>query len=174
MQYAMQTAPYANDIMQHIIVGIDPGKTAAIACLDLNGRELYLSYGRFVGVDWFVDKIKSIGVPIIIASDKKNSSSMVDKIAAIFGCQVFSPSRDISTAKKKEFISASYNAENLHERDALAAAMTAYYAYANKLKQAERIAREKGINDVDKVKSMVVKRYSINEAILNKKSGRKR
>ncbi|MGC8587267.1 MAG: DUF460 domain-containing protein [Candidatus Micrarchaeia archaeon] len=159
--------------MQHIIVGIDPGKTAAIACLDLDGREVMLSYGRFVGIDWFVDNIRKAGIPIIIASDKKNSSAMVDRVAAIFGCTVFSPSKDISVQKKKEFIGASYNAENLHERDALAAAKTAYYAYANKLKQAERIAREKGIPDVDKVKSMVVKRYSISEAILNKKSGRK-
>ncbi|MGI0141445.1 MAG: DUF460 domain-containing protein [Candidatus Micrarchaeales archaeon] len=156
--------------MKHIIVGVDPGKSAAIACLDLEGNPIHIDYSRFVGFDWFVDKIKNVGTPVIIASDKKNSTHTINKLAAAFGAHVFMPDQDISV-KRKEEVAAGKKIGNLHERDALVAAITAYNAYAHKFKQAEKLARQTKYENVDKLKAMIVKKYSIYDTINNKKAG---
>jgi len=155
--------------MQHIIVGIDGGKTAAVACLDLNGNKLATFTGRSVGIKWFIDKIREQGVPVLIASDKEKPDYIAYKLSAMFGAALFTPKSDISTERKRTIAGGT---ENLHERDALAAAKTAYNAYANKLKQADRLAHKQGAN-ADMVKALVIRHYSIDEAITGKKSGRK-
>ncbi|MGC8671691.1 MAG: DUF460 domain-containing protein [Candidatus Micrarchaeia archaeon] len=155
----------------HIIVGIDGGKTAAIACIDLNAKVLKLFTGRFVSTSWFVNKINETGEPVIIASDKEKPDDIAKKLAAIFGAVLFSPDTDISTEKKAMLAG---KTDNLHERDALAAAKLAYNAYANKLKQVDKLASKKGV-DPDRIKALVIaKRYSAYEALNNKKSGRAR
>lgn len=159
--------------MKHIIVGIDPGKTAAIACIDLEGRALHIESARFAGFNWFVDKIKEVGIPVLIASDKKNSTAAIDKIGAAFGARIFSPEQDISVTNK-EMITSKFSFSNIHERDALSAALTAYKAYSRKFNQAERLAREKSFDDIDKLKSMIVKKYSMHETMENKKAGKRK
>lgn len=47
--------------MRHIIVGVDSGKRAALACLDLDGKPVLIENGTFVGLEWFVDRIRSAG-----------------------------------------------------------------------------------------------------------------
>ena len=151
-------------------MGIDSGKTAAIACVDLDGKVVHISTGRSVGLDWFVDIIRKTGFPVVIAGDKKNPVALVARLSTIFDSVLFVPSSDISVEKKKAL--ASDEVQNLHERDALAAAMTAYNAYSSKLRQAERTAREMKA-DADRVKALVVKRYSMYEAVSRKKAGRR-
>ncbi|MGC8628744.1 MAG: DUF460 domain-containing protein [Candidatus Micrarchaeia archaeon] len=151
-------------------MGIDGGKTAAIACLDLSGNILSLFSGQSVNTSWFVEKIRQVGQPVIIASDKEKPDFIAKKLATIFGAVLFAPDSDISVEKKKEFAE---KAGNLHERDALAAAKAAYNAYANKLKQTEKLAEQHNANP-DEIKALVIsKRYSIYEALTGKKSGRK-
>lgn len=158
--------------MKHLIVGIDAGKTAAVACIDLDGNVVKLATGRFVGLDWFVDVIKSTGQPVMISGDKKKPNSLVEKLSTIFDAVLFVPGVDISVEKKKSVARVKF--ENLHERDALAAAMIAYNAHAGKLRQAERQAREsKTSADADRVKAMVIKKYSVHEAISMKRAGRR-
>ena len=156
--------------MKHIIVGVDTGKTAAIACLDLNGEVVRLSTGRFAGLQWFVDTITLTGSPVVIACDKKRPDSLVQKLASIFDAVLFVPETDISVLKKKDL--AKHNFSNLHERDALAAARTAYRAYAGKLRQAERLANL-GSAEPEKVKAMVIRKYSVHEAITSSAAGRR-
>lgn len=166
----MQIAHFAGEFI-HIIVGIDGGKTAAIACIDLYGRPIRLFTGRYVGLSWFVDMIRDVGEPVIIASDKKKPDEIVKKLGAVFGAVVFSPQEDLTVEKKEELANRAF--ENLHERDALAAAKAAYNAYANKLKQASKKAIEHGI-ETDKAMTLVIERYSIHEAITGKKANRKK
>jgi len=155
----------------YLIVGIDPGKTAAIACLDMQGRLLFLSSKKLAGIGWFVDTVKTIGTPVIISFDKKNSGKTIRKLAAIFGAKVYLPKSDVSVDKKKK-MTENVNISNLHERDALVSAMMAYNAHANKFKQAERLAKERNFDKRDYLKALVVKRYSIDEVIKGKRSGR--
>ncbi|MCL5100661.1 MAG: hypothetical protein M1122_01770 [Candidatus Marsarchaeota archaeon] len=60
----------------------------------------------------------------------------------------------------------------MHERDAMSAAMSAYNKYANKINQAENMAKETGMSDVDTVKALVIKKHSVYEALIGKKSRR--
>ncbi len=156
--------------MKHLIVGIDPGKTAAIACLDLDGNVTRLATARFAGLQWFVDEIARAGTPVIIAGDKKRPDSLVEKLASIFDAALFVPVTDISVLKKKDLTGNGFS--NLHERDALAAARTAYRAYAGKLRQAERLALA-GNAESERVKAMVIRKYSVHEAITHKEAGRR-
>ncbi len=155
----------------HIIVGIDGGKTAAIACIDLYGRTLKLFTGRYVTLGWFVDMIKEVGEPVIIASDKKKPDEIVRRLAAVFGAVLFAPQDDLTVEKKKELAKQEF--ENLHERDALAAARAAYNTYSNKLKQVHKKALESGV-EADKAMALVIERYSIYEAITGKKANRRK
>ncbi len=156
--------------MRYLIVGIDTGKTAAIACLDLDGNIVKLVTGRFVGLDWYINMIRETGSPVMIASDKKRPDSLIQKLATIIDAVLFLPENDMSVAKKNNLTTQRF--ENLHERDALAAATTAYNAYSGKLRQAERIAKEKNA-EAEKVKAMVIKKYSVHEAVNSKNAGRR-
>jgi len=149
--------------MNYIIVGVDPGKRAAVACLDLNGTPIFMANGTFVGLEWFVEKISTVGIPVIVASDKKKPNKLSSKLSAIFGAVLFSAKYDISVEKKQE-LARKYGISNLHERDAMSAAVAAYNMYQNKLNQAGVFAREHNLCEVDKVKAMVIKRYTMHEA----------
>ncbi len=151
-------------------MGIDAGKTAAVACLDLDGNVIRLSSGRFAGLQWFVDTIRQAGSPVVIACDKKRPDDLVWKLASIFDAVLYVPGSDISVLKKQGLTNHRFS--NLHERDALAAARTAFRAYAGKLRQAERMANEKHAES-ERVKAMVIKKYSVHEAISSGAAGRR-
>ena len=155
--------------MRHLIVGIDTGNTSAIACIDLNGLVVKTATARHVGLGWFVDAIKMAGSPVIIAGDKKKPDRIVSRLSAIFGAVLFIPSTNISIAKKR--IIAKEGFENLHERDAIAAARLAFNAYADKLRQTERLARCKNA-EAEEIKALVIKKQSVHEAIYNIKANR--
>lgn len=157
---------------RYLIAGIDTGKTAAIACLDLNGHLVYSAAERFVGLEWFTSKLSSIGIPVIIATDKTRADTTISKLATIFDSVLFTPSSDISVRKKNE-IRSGESVESIHERDALAAARFAYNAYRNKLDQAERLARRNNFGDRDKLKAMVILKYSMHDVITDAKRGRR-
>jgi predicted RNase H-like nuclease (RuvC/YqgF family) len=157
--------------MRHIIVGIDTGKASSIAGVDLNGRVIGSITMKYVGIRWFVDKIKELGSPVIIATDKKRANQTVAKLAAIFDSVLFTPKYDISVEKKDTFLS-NNNVSTLHERDALTAAITAYNAYSNKLNQIERMARKNNIEYIDEIKALVIKKSSFKEACLGIQNGR--
>jgi predicted RNase H-like nuclease (RuvC/YqgF family) len=155
----------------HIIVGIDPGKTVGIACISLNGKLLHSAHLAFAEIGWIASEIRKVGTPSLIAGDKREVSEVVRRAAAVFNAKVFYPERDLGLEGKK-IAGRHAGVFNPHERDAYTAALKAYNAYANKLNQAEHIANESGVNDIDSVKAKVIDRYSINEAILNRKANR--
>ena len=158
--------------MKHIIVGIDAGKTAAIACLDLQGNIVHLSAQRFAGLEWFVNNIRSTGLPVVITSDKKKPNKITGRLAAIFSAVLFVPNEDIGVRRKKSLSRG--NVESAHERDALAAARVAYNNYANKLKQTEKLAKQQNLDNIDSIQALVIKRSSMYEAVSGTKPSRLR
>ena len=154
--------------MDHVIVGIDTGKTSAIACLDLHGNMRKLATAKSAGLPWFVENIREAGIPIVISSDKKRSHGTVRKLASIFNCVLFAPKEDIQVSRKNEEMHA-YKVGSIHERDAVSAAKAAYNRYSNKLNQAERLAKLSNA-DPDMVKAMVIKHYSVHEAVNKRKN----
>ncbi len=157
--------------MSHIIVGIDSGKTSAIACLSLDGRLMYMDHKTFAGIDWIVENIRKIGTPSVIATDKRNPNHVIRKVNAAFNSRLFCPSSDISLEDKR-MLARSIGIKDRHERDAYSAAIKAYHIYANKLKQAEHILRERRIDDFDSIKAKIIDRYSMNEAMTGKEANR--
>jgi uncharacterized protein len=155
----------------YIIAGIDPGKTCGIACLDLNGRLVITDHRLFGGSGWIVETLNRIGTPVIIASDKPTSSSAVKKINAFFNAKLFTPDREFKVEEKRE-AAKDNGIKDPHERDAYVAAIAAYRSYANKFKQIEHLAKSNSAVDLEKVKAKVVAKYSISEAINNRKANR--
>ena len=74
-------------------MGIDPGKTVGIACIDLEGRVLLLSHKYFASEEWIIWQINQVGTPVIVASDKPERSSLVDKTNAAFNSRPFLPAK---------------------------------------------------------------------------------
>jgi len=157
--------------MNHTIVGIDTGKTSAVACLSLDGVIISLSAKPFAEFRWYIDTIAQAGSPVVIASDKKKNNDTVAKIAAIFDAALYTPKEDISVLKKKEFARMLHVA-NIHQRDALSAAIFAYNSYSSKLNQAERMAKGSDAGEIDRIKALVIKKHSVREAMDKKAAGR--
>ena len=155
-----------------IIVGVDTGKTAALACLDLSGNLVRITTQRYGGISWFVEEMRTAGLPVVIASDKRRADGTPSKLATIFDAVLFTPGYDISVKRKNAFIRHP-GVENTHERDALAAAKTAYNAYRNKLSQTERLGKQNNYTDLNKLKAMVIRKYSVHDVLTNSKSGRR-
>ncbi len=159
--------------MRHMIVGIDTGKVSAMACLDLQGRIIMLAHTTEGGHAWFIKTIRSCGVPSLIATDRRNAGLMLKRLGAAFNAVAFSPPSDISV-KEKHRLARQAGIKDQHERDAYAAAKTAFNAYANKLGQAASIAARRNAADVEAIKAKVIMRHSINEALLGRSANRMR
>lgn len=161
----------ASGSLAHLIVGIDSGKTAAIACLSLDGKLVGIMHMVSGGIPWILESIRVIGTPSIIATDRKIPGDTVRKINAAFNARLYLPPSDISIMEKRE-LARKTGIKDVHERDAYAAAVRAYHAHANKLNQAEHISRERKVQDIDRIKARIIQRYSISEAILGRKANR--
>ncbi len=141
--------------MNHIIIGINPGKTSALACISLDGKVLLLASSKNDGAEWFVEFAKNAGSPVMVACDKKRSTHMASKLASIFDAIIFNPSLDINLVRKRE-LARGITTGNFHERNALVSALNAYKRFENKLNQAGRYAQE-NLADNDLIKTMVLK-----------------
>jgi len=155
----------------HLIVGIDTGKTVAYACLNLDGKLVRSSHASSLGQEWLIDSIGRLGVPSVIACDRQ-PNDIVRKICAAFNAKLYYPQKEMGIDEKRE-MAKPFGISNPHERDACAAAVKAYKAYTNKLRQAERIAREGKVREIDSIKAKVIEKYSIEEAISNKEANRR-
>ncbi len=155
-----------------ILVGIDTGKTVGIACIDFKGRLLAHLHKRFAGMESIVSDIMMVGTPVIVAADKPVPSELIKKINAAFNARLYAPDYEFS-AREKRAASKNEDISDIHERDAYFAAMKAYHAFENKLKQAERIAMKSGVTNVDDIKAKVLRKYSISEAIAGREANRR-
>ncbi len=167
----MQTARSAEG-RRYLITGIDTGKTAAVACLDLEGNIVYTAAARYAGFEWFIRTISSMGIPVIIATDKTKADTTASRLAAAFDSVLFTPNFEIRVRKKNE-IGYAARVGSTHERDALTAARFAYNAYRNKLDQAARLARQSNFTDSERLKAMVIRKYSMHDVITGAKKGRR-
>jgi uncharacterized protein len=139
---------------KYLIVGIDPGTTTAIAALDLDGNLLHLSSSRQSSMSDIIEQLYRTGKPLVIASDVHPMPFSVEKIRRAFNAIGYSPRQDRSVEDKMEFTSA-YQYGNVHERDALSAAVDAYRQYKNKFQNA--IKRVPAGYDLDEVRAGVIR-----------------
>lgn len=146
----------------HIIVGIDPGTTTAIAVLTLDGELRMLHSSRTISVPDVIEMIAEEGRPLIIASDVFPTPNTVDKIRRAFNAVLGSPDDIITTEDKIEFAKP-YGYSNNHERDAIAAAASVYRKNKNKFEQIKKKIPH-GV-DADEAIAQVVRGRSVDAVI---------
>ena len=146
----------------HVIVGVDPGTTTAVAVLDLNGNILGVKSKKGWNPSEVVEYITSLGKPVVIATDKSNPPEFVLKLKASFQAVLHTPREDLSIERKR-YLTSKFTFLNDHERDAIAAAMDAYNSYKNKLRNIEK--RIPMGMDVDAVKAEIIRGTPLKDII---------
>jgi predicted RNase H-like nuclease (RuvC/YqgF family) len=153
------------------ILGIDPGTTAAICLLSLNGKIHFLKSAKSLTRADIIREVYEHGIPILIAADVDKEPHFVKKVASTLNVNLFTPNRPIPVAEKNEIareFSEMKKIRNAHERDALTAAIYAYRSILPKLEQIDRKIREEQLSiDRNHLKALVIKGTPINEAIIS-------
>jgi predicted RNase H-like nuclease (RuvC/YqgF family) len=122
----------------HVIVGVDPGTTTAVAVLDLDGTVLDRVSTRTADMAAVIEWIIERGRPLMIAADVTPMPETVEKIRRSFDAAGWTPTTDLPI-DGKQHRTREEGYENDHERDALAAAL---YAFDDHEDQFERITRK--------------------------------
>jgi predicted RNase H-like nuclease (RuvC/YqgF family) len=122
---------------QPIIIGIDPGTTAAYSAVSIGGEIIRTTSKRGLDFPTLINEIYSIGTPIAVAADKKKTPSMVQRFAAKTGAKIIAPDLDMSTAEKQEMVKGQ-KYSNMHEADSLASALFAYKKVAGTIKKVKQ------------------------------------
>jgi predicted RNase H-like nuclease (RuvC/YqgF family) len=146
----------------YLIVGLDPGTTTGIAALNLQGELIDLISSREMSSSEVIEWIAARGRPLIVAADVFPTPGAVEKVKRSFNAVLYSPGMDIS-AEEKIALAKEFGYKNDHERDSLAAALSAFKKYKNKFMQVDK--KVPAEIDPDEVKALVVKGYAIENAI---------
>jgi predicted RNase H-like nuclease (RuvC/YqgF family) len=120
----------------HVVVGIDPGTTTAVAIVDLEGDVLDVWSSRTSDtadvIEWIVER----GRPIIVAADVTPMPETVEKFRRSFDAAGWTPDSDLPV-DEKQHRTRDQPYDDDHQRDAMAAALYAIDAHED---QFERIA----------------------------------
>ena len=122
----------------HVVVGVDRGTTTAVAIVGLDGEVLDVYSSRTSDgadvIEWIIER----GRPVVVAADVTPMPETVEKFRRSFDAAGWAPERDLPVDEKKHRTRAeSYG--NDHERDALAAALSAFDHHES---QFERVAEK--------------------------------
>ena len=120
----------------HVLLGIDPGTTTAAAVVGLDGEVLDVLSTRTADTATITEWIIERGRPIIVAADVTPMPETVEKIRRSFDAAGWSPDTDLPVDEKKHRTRET-GYDNDHERDALAAALSAFDDHED---QFERVA----------------------------------
>lgn len=147
----------------YILVGLDPGTTTGIAALNLSGELVDLISSRAMSSADVIEWISARGKPLIVATDVYPTPGAVEKVRRAFNAVLYSPGSDVP-AEEKIALGREFGYKNDHERDALAASASAFRKYKNKFLQVEK--KVPSDIDPDEVKALVVRGFSIENAIM--------
>ncbi|WP_049899169.1 DUF460 domain-containing protein [Natrinema sp. J7-1] len=122
----------------HVIVGIDPGTTPAVAIVGLEGEVLDVWSSRTSDpagvIEWIVER----GRPIVVAADVTPMPETVEKFRRSFDAAGWAPQHDLPV-DEKQHRTRDHPYDDDHQRDAMAAALYALDAHED---QFERIANK--------------------------------
>ncbi|WP_135305809.1 DUF460 domain-containing protein [Haloarcula amylovorans] len=122
----------------HVVVGVDPGTTTAVAIVGLDGEVLDVSSSRTNDradvIEWIIER----GRPVVLAADVTPMPETVEKFRRSFDAAGWEPERDLPVDEKKHR-TREERYENDHERDAMAAAL---YAFDHHESQFDRVAEK--------------------------------
>jgi len=139
-----------------LIVGIDPGTTAAYCALDAKGDIVALDSGKQLNPSSIIFSLNQLGRVIVIGTDKRKTPFSVEKISIKLGARIISPEEDISVRDKFR-LSENSELRNNHELDALASARYAFKKIEPLLTKIKTTLKEEGKNDLfEKIAPLVV------------------
>lgn len=145
-----------------LIVGIDPGITAAVAFLGVDSGHCRAVSRRNFSFSEICEAIAEEGDPIIIASDTRHAPQLLKRIAATFGCRLCMPASDMMVGEKKRLTEGT-PFKNDHERDALAAALRAKHEFSPLFEKIDNHLEEKGMKMLSgDAKELIVKGEAAN------------
>jgi hypothetical protein len=121
----------------HVFVGIDPGTTTAAAVVGLDGDVLDVTSTRTADtadvIEWLIER----GRPVLVAADVTPMPETVEKFRRSFDAAGWTPASDLPVDDKlRRTEDVAY--DNDHERDALAAALSAYDAREDQIRRVAR------------------------------------
>ncbi|ABS56834.1 Protein of unknown function DUF460 [Methanoregula boonei 6A8] len=148
---------------RYMIVGIDPGTTTAIAALDLDGNLLHLESSRQMNMSGVIEALYRAGKPLVIASDVQEMPHTVEKIRRAFSAVAYTPNQD-TPVETKLALTAGYPYSNVHERDALSAALDASVQYQHKFRNL--IKRVPPGHDLDEVRARVIRGQALDQVLV--------
>ncbi|WP_135824745.1 DUF460 domain-containing protein [Halorussus ruber] len=122
----------------HVLVGIDPGTTTAVAVADLDGTILDVFSTRTADTAEVIEWIIERGRPVVVAADVEPMPETVEKIRRSFDAEGWIPQSDLPI-DEKQHRTRDHDYDNDHERDAMAAALCAFDDHQD---QFERIAEK--------------------------------
>ena len=122
----------------HVVVGVDPGTTTAVALVDLDGRMLDVYSTRTASTAEIIEWIIERGRPVVVAADVTPMPNTVEKIRRSFDAAGWIPERDLPI-DRKQHRTREHAYDDDHQRDALAAALFAHDDHAD---QFERITQK--------------------------------
>lgn len=157
--------------MRKLIVGVDPGLNCGLAVLTFDGAPVLIESQRGRSMTKLIERIVDLGEPTIISSDVSPAPSFLERLSKKLNAVLFEPAISMSVEEKHQMTRAymeRYNVKvkNIHEIDALAAALKAYQHYKNKFEQIDaKLKNVEGDLSPDNVKDLVVRGYSIARAV---------
>ena len=153
-----------------VIVGIDPGTSTGLAILDLSGTILHVGTYKNADRGALLNIILEYGKPILLASDVNPPPETVKSLASKLGASLYYPKKDLTVSEKQAIIGRTgYKVSDSHQRDALAAAVKAFYHLKSKLDQIESSIKDiklvMGDLDVERIKAEVIAGKTLADAI---------
>ena len=148
---------------RYLIVGIDPGTTTAVAALDLDGNLMHLESSRQMNMSGVIEALYRVGKPLVIASDVQEMPYSVEKIRRAFSAVAYTPRQDTSVEAKLS-LTAGFPYTNVHERDALSAALGAFHQYEAKFRNL--IKRVPPGHDLDEVRAGVIRGQALDQVLI--------
>ncbi|MBO3770145.1 MAG: DUF460 domain-containing protein [Thermoproteota archaeon] len=148
------------------IVGFDPGTTAGLAVLNLNGEVLLLKSLRHWNKSSIIMEMINTGTPVLIATDKSEPPKAVKELAQSLNLTIFQIEREESLEDKKRMVEEfafkkGLKIEDEHQASALYAALKAFNSFKNEFANIE-LSVAKKIEDfknilIEEVKSDFIK-----------------
>ena len=111
-----------------------------------------------------IEALYRLGKPLVIASDVQEMPYSVEKNPAGVLGGLLHPRQDTSVEAKLE-LTAGFPYANVHERDALSAALDAYRQYQNKFRNL--IRRVPPGHDLDEVRARVIRGQALGQVLLD-------
>ncbi|MDP3765481.1 MAG: DUF460 domain-containing protein [Nanoarchaeota archaeon] len=149
-----------------LIVGIDPGITAAYAVLGIEGNLIHLNSSKQLDLNQLISETIEFGKVVLVGTDKLKVPGMVEAFATKLGARIVSPQEDLRVYEKRKMVQ-NFSFDDEHQSDALASALFAYKETRTLLDKIDFFAKENKKHVIkNRIKELVItKKISIKSAV---------